>query len=159
MINPHRVELRAFVANSMFAMLDTSSIANRLRITPSLHSLPRAYAVPLGFALASFFAFCSNFCFFFCSSFFSSFFLFRFFFSSSVLSTGLKNPSNRACCAVFRFFCSLVAAFLTRSSLKPFSSTRNLTRPSTSGPFQWKSQSGWSAGRTSGEKKSSRASL
>lgn len=114
--------------------------------------------VPLGLALASFFAFCSNLAFFFCSSFFASFFRFKFLISSSVFATGLKNPSRRACCAVFRFLVSLAAALRTRSSLKPFSVTRKFTKPSTSGASHLKSQSGCSGGRTSGWRKSSRAS-
>lgn len=116
-------------------------------------------AVPRGFALASFFAFCSDLAFFFFSFTFSSFFLFRFSTSSSVFCTGLKKPSNRACCAVLRFLLRRAAALRTRSSLNPFSVTRKVTKPSTSGASHLKSQSGWSGGRTSGLKKSSRASL
>lgn len=121
--------------------------------------IPSTQAVPLGFPLASFLAFCCNLAFFFCSSFFTSFFRFKLFTSSSVFWTGLKKPSSRACCAVFTFFVNRVAALRTRSSLNPFSVTRNVTRPSTSGASHLKSQSGWSEGRTSGFKKSSRASL
>lgn len=121
-------------------------------------SFPRFQAVPLGLVLASFLAFWSSFAFFFCSSFFSSFLRFRLRTSSSVLAMGLKNPSSRACVAVFRFFVSRVAALRTRSSLKPFSVTRKVTRPSMSGASHLKSHSGWSGGRTSGWKKSSRAS-
>ena len=118
-----------------------------------------SYAVPLGLDLASFLAFCSCFCFFLLSAFFSSCFLFRLLTSSSVFCTGLKKPSNRACWAVLRFLFNLDAALRTRSSLKPFSCTRNWINPSTSGASHLKSHSGSSAGRTSGSKKSKRASL
>lgn len=100
------------------------------------------YAVPLGFPLASFFAFWSSLAFFFCSSFLLSFLRFRLWTSSSVLAMGLKKPSSRACVAVLRFFVKRVAALRTRSSLKPFSVTKNVTRPSTSGASHLKSQSG-----------------
>lgn len=125
---------------------------------PPKNKIKKGQAVPLGLAFDSFFAFCSNFAFFFCSSFFTSFFLFKVLISSSVFATGLKNPSRRACCAVFIFFVSLAAALRTRSSLKPFSVTRNCTKPSTSGASHLKSQSGCSGGRTSGWRNSSRAS-
>lgn len=115
--------------------------------------------MPLGFAFALAFSFFSSLSFFFFSSFFSSFLRFRLFSSASVLGIGLKKPSRRACWLLFRFFCSRAAPDLTRSSEKPFSSTRNLIRPSTSGASHLKSHSAWSAGRTSGLKKSSRASL
>ena len=111
-----------------------------------------------GFAFALFFSFASSFALFFFSSLFSSFFRFKLATSSSVFCLGLKNPSNRACCAVFRFFCSLCAAFRTLSSENPFSDTRNFTSPSTSGAFHLKSHSGCSGGRTSGSRNSRRAS-
>ena len=44
----------------------------------------------------------------------------------SVLGTALKNPSSRACWAVLTFFCNFWAALRTRSSLKPFSWTKEL---------------------------------
>jgi hypothetical protein len=93
----------------------------------------------LAFAFA--FSFFSSFSFCFLASFFSSVFLFKFLTSSSVFGTGLKKPSNRACWLLFRFFCSLAAAERTRSSEKPFSVTRNWTKPSMSGASHLNSQS------------------
>lgn len=116
-------------------------------------------AAPRGRALASFFALVSSFFFFFCWSTFSSCLRLRFAFSSSVLGIGLKKPSNRDCSDDFRFFCSRAAAFLTRSSLKPFSLTRKSTSPSTSGDSHLNSHAGSFASRTSGSKNNSRASL
>lgn len=117
-----------------------------------------AQAAVLGFDLACFLAFASSFCFFFFSFIFSSALRFKLAFSSAVFSIGLKKPSRRLCCALFIFFCNLAAPLRTLSSLKCFSSTRNLTSPSTSGASHLKSHSGESAGRTSGSRKRRRAS-
>ncbi|KAG9796292.1 hypothetical protein KCU88_g331, partial [Aureobasidium melanogenum] len=94
------------------------------------------------FALDSFLVLTSSFFFFLASATFSSCFRFKDFFSSSVLGTALKNPSSLDCCAVLTFFCNFWAALRTRSSLKPFSLTRNCTNPSTSGASHLKSHSG-----------------
>ena len=142
------------------AFLCSESPSNHLAIIETPVQTPRySYVFIFGFAFASFLAFSFSFFFFLCSASFSSCFLFIEAFCSSVFSIGLKKPSSRACCAVLTFLCSFWAPFRTRSSLKPFSPTRNLMRPSTSGAFHVKLHASWSAGRTSGLKNSSRASL
>ena len=83
---------------------------------------------------------------------FPSPFPFPFFGEPSGLGLTVKKPSNLPCCLLFKYFWSFSAPFRTRSSLdihnkpgkegqrgstylKPFSSTRNFTSPSTSGFF------------------------
>jgi hypothetical protein len=88
-------------------IVNHSSITPSSRYSEAMHPKQKSskytyantthYAVPLGFALAVFLSFFSSFAFFFLSSFFSSFLRFRLLISASVLGTGLKKPSSRAC--------------------------------------------------------------
>ncbi|KAI7288171.1 hypothetical protein KC345_g104 [Hortaea werneckii] len=96
-----------------------------------------------GLALASFFFLASSFLAFLFASIFSSFFLFKLAFSASVFSRGLKKPSRRLCWLDLRFLDRRVAPDRTRSSLNPFSSTRNLIKPSTSGDSHLKRRASW----------------